>query len=196
VARFRRRTFRGRRSPTRSREWLGHAIVDPSTGSPATAVALDGSLGAAIWGGYLVDPDTMTTIFDEPTLVRSIIHWQQNQIQPALADSGYFLALGLIALKSEQMSSPFTAAELNTVPWPYWDADSDWIWHQMYAYTNQTSVRSYASAVMPGVGEADIRTKRKFPNGTGLALIMYYEATPDTADTWVTFNARTLWLNR
>jgi len=139
----------------------------------------------------------MTTSFDEPTLVRTLVQWSLNGVQSAAGDYSAFFAMGLIQLKAEGLSTPFTTAQLQTLPWPYWDGDSDWIWHRFLPFTVHTGNVHFAYANLPGSGAEDIRTKRKFQNGTGLALIVYADIrTVNTQTQWYHWSARTLWLNR
>jgi len=138
----------------------------------------------------------MTEIYDEPTLVRSLISVTAHCTNTsAPSDMNVFFHAGLIKLRHEGMSVPFTGAELANLPFPYLDQDSDWIWQFQRCFFLPVNDRVILTGA-PESGWEDVRTKRKFENGSGLAFVMGYEtngnANPDCV---VTLRARFLLLN-
>lgn len=197
MARFSRRRPRRSRSISKVRplEWVGYNSVDGATGSPAAHVSMAGGAGT-VYANYILSPDEMTTLYDEPTLVRSILRWNVSIASGVTANNDWFFAWGLIALNLEAPGGTLPAAVLGYIPLPFFDADSDWIYEFHSTQTSGMTLTTSIDATLTGVGEHDIRTRRKFPNGHGLALVAYYATTGGIGQANVQFSGRLLFANR
>jgi len=178
--------------PARAREWIAATTVDSSDaiGVPLT---LASNTSTAFW---VISPDEMTAIFDEPTLVRSIINWEITA-STASTTVRQHLQIGLIKWNAEGTGGvdPIPAATVAIVPLPFEDGDAQWIWQYQ---VNMVGTTLQSFGFRPGKpGEPDdIKTKRKFQNGDGLLFVAANTRNGVNAvDVYVTFNARFLFIN-
>jgi len=117
----------------------------------------------------------------------------QSATTSPVAVTGIFFAMGIITLKLENPGNPFTAAQLATVPWPYFDGDSDWLWHRHFAF-GVRALNNFDINITTVLD--DIKSRRVIPNGSGLALISYFEISPGSVATYIhQFSARILVAN-
>jgi len=192
---FRRGRRRRSRGPSkiRSKEWLGFGQIDAQTGSPAVSILLLNPI--TVYADFILDPDEMSQAFDEPTLLRVLFNWHMRTIQGAPADTALFIGVGLIKLSLEGTSHPFTSGDLANTPLPFVDGDSPWLYHSI----TQIGVKQGDRQQVDGSdqGTLDIRSRRKFENGEGLALVIWYEtATVNTFNAWINVSGRLLFANR
>lgn len=192
MRRFKRRT-RGP-SPIRAKEWVAFAQVDAATQRPNASILLPSQ---TIYASWILSPDEMTTLYDEPTLLRSILRYSfVPNTQPPAGD-GSFLSFGLIKANFETAAGgALPAALLPFVPLPFFDGDSDWIyeWHSTIPSTGVSFLASVYAA-QNGNGQEDIRARRKFPDGHGLLLVIYNDSSANVAYR-CTVQGRLLFANR
>lgn len=175
MARFRRRRIASR--PRRPREWFTFSVADATTGTPTSVQLSTTAFGApSYWADYIWTPDEMTQNFDEPTILRTIVRGAMISQLAIATNQNLSIYLGLVLLKHENMSSPFSAAQLLTIPEPYFDGDTDWIYNWHFTLNMPVNTQLSALHAIPGAGEADIKTRRKVPNGHGLAMIIGVES--------------------
>lgn len=195
-----RRGFRRRsRGPSkvRSKEWIGMTFVDGTTGSQAASITLQSTSALSpTFGAFFISPDDFTASFDEPTLLRILISWHWQQTQAVATANDVFLEVGLIKLKLEATVNPFAAGTIANVPLPYVDSDSDWIWSKFFNFRINPNAVVTIAGDLPGTGWEDIRTRRRFENGTGLAVIARQSSnTVSTIIGQLSLSARALFAN-
>lgn len=170
-------------------------MVDPATGNPAISATMSAN---SVYASYILSPDDMSGAYDEPTLMRGILHWTliPNGLRNTAGAEEWF-GIGLIKLSIEAAQGVLPAAALPFVPLPFFDADSPWIWQRtVNMSTSAGSLWTAMDAQLQDVGAETFQTRRKFENGTGIALICYYNS-QGTTPGGVRFSAggRLLWLN-
>jgi hypothetical protein len=139
----------------------------------------------------------MTTLYDEPTLLRTIARWSFIPNGATIANNSYFMQFGLIALDFEAPGGQLPAGAIPYVPLPYYDGDSDWIytWHVTVPTATQSIFQSFFASVN-GLGEMDLKTRRRFPNGHGLAVVAMYESSTGAGSAYFSTSGRLLFANR
>lgn len=192
--RFKRRRRARGPSKRRALEWIGFNSVNAGTGSPAAHVNIP--IGG-IYGNYILSPDELTTLYDEPTLLRSILRFSAATTNAAVANgTDWFFGWGLVALDFEAPGGTLPAAVLPYVPLPFFDSDTDWIYeYHQTVVSGQQTLKPALDATVNGAGEVDIRTRRRFPNGHGLALIAYFDCNTVNMQINVNFAGRLLFAN-
>jgi len=197
--RFNRVRTRGRRSgkPKRAREWLASSLIDPVTQQPVVGIVFSGGIPYEVYADWILSPDAASGLYDEPTVLRMLIQWSWITTTTSNAPMAAHVEIGIITLKLEGTSSPFaTPGELDNVPLPFLDGDSDWLWCKQYTVPVSPNAFHTSFATIPGQGFEDIRTRRKIPNGYGLALIIAYESAGVIAPAALaTFSSRILFAN-
>lgn len=190
---FRRRSRSRGRTPRRPKEWLGYASTVAATGAPVGSIVMT---PGSVYGNYILSPDEMTTLYDEPTFIRGLLrHTLAWNLVPN-AGTTVFFGYGLIALKIEAAGGVLPAASLPFLPLPYFDADSDWIYETHYNIVSDGSTQIGAVyGILNALGEVDIKTKRRFPNGYGLALIAYYDSSQAGLNARLSVTGRVLLAN-
>lgn len=188
---FRRRSNR-RSSPLRSREWIGFNSVNAGTGSPAQSIAFSGGV---FYASYILSPDEMTTLYDEPTLMRCMINWQLVADTNVTGDN--FFGMGIIKSSIEAPGGALAAGAFPFIPLPFYDADSPWIWYRTVTIRSTVGTVPFGAyaALTPGQGSEDVKTRRKFEGGSGLLAVAFMEASAVT--TWrLSWGGRILFVNR
>lgn len=193
-----RRSFRRRsRNPSkvRSREWVGVRFLDTVLFQPTVILFPTSTTTIQVYADYIFDPDELTSAFDEPTLLRCLIDWNWLTNSAPPGDVLLSVGMGLIKLSLENTTHPFSAGDLANTPLPFWDGDSPWIWHHNFDWILQNGTR-FASQIHHV--NTDIRTRRKFDNGEGLALVGWTKtnAAIGGGAAWWGFNMRMLLANR
>jgi len=181
-----RRSSRSSSRPVRAREWEGF-VTSPSGifGEPGRIV-LAPNTGYCDWA---LDPNDLRDFYDEPTIVRTIIH---DQVHPLASSAGGVsiacsLYVGLIAWKDDNLPVVGPFAD---------DATKDWMYHTMWNMFNGGTSDGFINAgptVNPD-GRLDLKSKRKFQSGMGLALCAFAPTNNSHSVVWQ-FNARCLLLN-
>lgn len=189
-----RRSRRPRTTNRRSREWHSFALVDSGSGFPGGRINL--TANNSVYAGFINSPDDMTILYDEPTLVRGIMDY--DFIQPTgQSVSGFMLGLGLIKSSIEGFPGAITtAAVLATVPRPYLDGDSPWIWRRTITWGLATGFTGYTFNSAAGQQPEEFATKRKFHNGEGLLLVAEaFNYSAGAVNVNLGWSGRLLWLN-
>jgi len=196
MRRMRRRSSsrRSSRSGGRTREWNAFTTVDTGNGSFAAHINLPNN---SVYANYLLSPDDMTVFYDEPTLVRSILHFSAVGAASVGANNDMWLSMGYIKWDAEVgAAGAVPAGLLPFVPLPFIDADSPWIWQYHQSIPNGPVAGTVRlDAAVDGNGLVDIRTKRKFENGSGL-LFVATATRSDGGQINLAVSGRLLWLNR
>lgn len=179
----RRRSSRGRASPQRTREWLMWETIETGTGYHRPFL-LGANQSSSNW---LLDPDTCSNYYDEPTLVRLLIRTWAYAVPPSASTSfethlwsGIIVARGVTPATGGILAVPAIDARRG---------DYDWLWWQSVHFSRLTS----PFGVVPGIGELpasfgpyggviDIKTKRRIPQGHGLLYYNYVPNSPDFAN--------------
>lgn len=181
--------IRGRRT----KEWVGYNSQSTDGTNLATQIALNSS---TTYANYILSPDDMTVLFDEPTLLRSLFGYSWTVQSTFAANNSVFIAMGLIKSTLEAPSGVLPGALLPYVPLPFFDSDSEWIYETHYTVSAGTNlVPGGQNAFLNHVGREDIRTKRKFPGGTGLLLVAYCQTVSGAGGINLTVSGRSLFLN-
>lgn len=193
MRRMRRRRSKGP-SKRRSLEWIGYNTIDGVTGRPNKSVVMTNQ---SIYANYILSPDEMTTLYDEPTLLRSIVRWSCSTTNSnVLNGQTWFFGWGLVALDVEAAGGTLPGAVLPYIPLPFFDSDTDWIFEYHASFTSgQQLVATTLDAVLEGTGQQDIRARRRFPNGHGLALICYFDSDNASLQLNASFSGRLLFAN-
>lgn len=192
MRRFRRRS-RGARS-TRAREWVRWNIQDPGTGR----INAFATLGAGnLYGSCILTAGDMQAVFDEPTIVRNILHWSWAfRTLPTTPEVASF-AWGLIRTNVNLAAGVVPGAALPYIPHPWYDADADWIYNSVQqAISENITVQRGFSNEMAGNGLVDVRTKRKFEGGHNLVAAAWFDASNGAQICDFTIGGRSLFLNR
>jgi len=176
----RRRQFSRSRRPPRAREWLGFTNLDPVGGFPTAAIAMPIVATGQFYANYILSPDEMTSLYDEPTIVRGFVN--ANFIMPAGGNVGNFgIFYGLIKSDLEAPGGVISNVALPFLPRPWFDPDSAWIWTK---YCRFSTVTGFTGLEHQAFGwnhqEAEFKTKRKFQNGEGLLLVIEQYGTAGT----------------
>jgi len=179
-------------SPKRTREWTDHHTFVGSFPNTATGISLAPGQRFQTW---VLNPDEVVEFMDEPTLVRGIFRWFSWAVSATPIAYQTALYWGLIKVKSNG-AIPFTTP--SDCPSPINDGDDEWIWQtNVYGQNRLTGVLAQLTqAFADKVGFEDVRTKRKFGTGDGLALIVESAADNTIGSSHMfTWSGRLLWLN-
>lgn len=146
-----------------------------------------------VYANYILSPDEMTSFYDEPTLLRSILRWVAVTSSAPTSGQDWFFGWGLIQLDFELPGGTIAGTYAPALPLPYFDADSEWIYTWYQTVVSGSVLNGGFGATANGVGMEDIRTRRRFQNGKGLALIAYYDGF--ASNLFCQFSGRLLFAN-
>lgn len=192
----RRRSFR-RSGKTRAKEWISYTTINPTTFVPNNHISITPTATGAIYASYILSPDEMNTMYDEPTLVRGLLGWTVACPTTAPAGNNLYFAHGLIKSDIEAPTGIISATYSPIIPRPFLDGDSPWIWQDIRRISTITGFTGFQS-FFNGLGGGpfdEFKTKRKFQNGQGLMAVVetYGETTFPTM--YVNIWGRLLFLN-
>lgn len=187
------RRFRRSRSsskPVRAKEWVTATTVD-SGGSIGVPITLASNTQTGFW---IISPDTMAALFDDPTLVRIILNWEITA-STGSASVRQHIQVGLIKWNAEATPGvSLPVAILPFIPLPFEDGDSPWIWQTQHNMVG-TALQSWGFR-RPNDPYEDVKTKRKFQSGEGLLLTAANTRNGVTAvDVYLHLNMRMLFIN-
>jgi len=181
---FSRRSSRSQ-SPRRNREWFaGSTSPSGNLGEPGRILLTTTNA----FSSWIITPSDMLDFYDEPTLVRSLICDQGHALAPnASASISVSWYVGISLAKGDNATPPFLDPQ---------DGGHDWIyWAQWMAFNGGTSDGFInAGPTRNGNDTIDIKSKRKFQTGAGLAV---YAIAPlnNSHDVVWAMNSRHLFLN-
>lgn len=184
--RFRRRLTK----PVRAKEWVSATTVDAASqiGVPLT---LASNTQTGLW---IISPDTMSILFDDPTLVRIILNWE---VTASIGSTNVrqHLQMGLIKWNAEATPGvSLPVALIPHIPLPFEDGDGPWIWQWQNNMVG-TTLQSWGFR-RPQDPYEDVKTKRKFQAGEGLLFTAANTRNGVNAvDVYITLNLRMLFLN-
>jgi len=167
-----RRRSRGRSGPRSipSRKvWGSWTTLDPITQAPGPG-SLDNNELTASW---LFSPNDAQDFYDEPTLVRMIFRFTGIPgIEVGMSNTlNWFqeIRAGIYLSREDEGGDGFSPTIMNLR-----DATQDWIWFQcwqLYHYGGDVlSISTIPATSGPYQGAVDLRTKRKIPEGWGIAM--------------------------
>lgn len=172
--RRRRSRTRGSKAPARNREWVIWNTQDPAT----HRLNVYNQLGTGnMYASVILSQGDFQTFFDEPTIVRNIIHWSWTfRTLPAAPEINTF-QFGIIRTNLVLPSGTVAAAALPYLPHPWFDGTADWIFNsvQQAMSENITVQRGFANE-MTANGLVDIKTKRRFERGHNLVLVAGFDS--------------------
>jgi len=191
------RRSRSRRAPSRGRarvkEWVGFNTQSLDGTNQATQIALNSS---TVYANYVLSPDSVTSLFDEPTLLRSLLAYSWTVQSTFAANTSVFFALGIIRSTIEAPDGVLPGALSPYVPIPFFDSDSEWIWETHYTVSAGTNlVPGGQNAFLNHVGREDVRAKRKFNGGQGLLLVAWCQTLSGAGGINLTLSGRLLFQN-
>lgn len=137
---------------------------------------------------WAIDPNDARDFFDEPTIVRTLI---SDMCHPVAANSGASIScslyVGLMVVKSDEAVPPWQEPLDAGHEWMYWSQ-----WMMFNGGTSDGFIN--AGPTRNGGDTIDVKSKRKMPEGYGLAV---YAACPsnNSHDVVWAFNGRCLLLN-
>lgn len=192
---FRRRRpiARGRR-PARAREWWNFTNVDPTAFTPIAAITMSTSTVGSVYANYILSPEEMTNLYDEPTLVRGMVN--ANFIFPAgAAVSNFGIFYGLIQLDLQAPGGTLSPSAAALVPRPWFDPTAPWIWTKYCRFNTVTGFTGLEAQAFGWGVETQFKTKRKFENGSGLAIVIEQYASTNGIVISHNVDGRLLFLN-
>jgi len=164
--RGRRRSRGSRRAPSQ-KVWGGWVTFDSPTPNIGPG-RLDPGEYAANW---LLSPNDAADFYDEPTLIRTLSRFRCNvaiSTGDIANEYGALVQFGLIIYKGDDNVPPFINTLDVTKDWIYYD--SVMLYHHAGAIGQVFAVDAEAT---PYLGVVDIKSKRKIPEGSGLAAIVF-----------------------
>jgi len=173
MRRFRRGRGRGKQ---RTREWIA------ATTSPTEVYEEPGALILApnqFTSSWILHPGDSTDFFDEPTLVRTLVHLSYlTDVSASVVSTGTWndsIWIGFVIWRSDIAGPNDLLIAAN--------GSRDWIWW-FQGYTYKLAVGQFivqgGGTANPGQGNMfDLKGKRKIPNGSGIAFCAQTPATND-----------------
>lgn len=173
-----RRSFsRGRRrfsKPVKRAEtaWLSFETSPTNVPGEPGSILLAPGQGINEW---LISPNDSEVFFDEPVLLRSLIGYSVATIDPVADHDGEtILYMGVIVTPGDAVSPPTIFPTVGS---------HDWIWHGRVLLGRNpgggsTGGTFFAAAATDAAPIFDIRSKRRIPNGYGLAFYADAVASP------------------
>jgi len=172
---FRRRRRGGRRGSSRTvpsrKGWGGFDVRDPITGYPAPGT-LDNNEQSVSWLASDVD---CYDFYDEPTIAR-IIFRLTGYVRAVVGQDNSLTWFNEIRA-GMFVTGPDLADPNSPAAWDLLNPSLEWVWYQTFQFYHfggdVLSIINLNAQSGPYQGAWDLRTKRKIPEGKGLAWGIY-----------------------
>jgi len=173
--------------PVRAREWDGFTTSPSGILGEPGRIIIPPNTAFYDWG---FDPNDLRDFYDEPTQVRMIVNDQCHAAAPSTGASiSCSLYVGIIAWKSDNLPLIGPFADDATKDWLYWVQ-----WMMFNAGGGAADGFINAGPTCNLSDRMDVKAKRKFQSGVGLAVCAFAPINNSHDVVWA-MNARCLLLN-
>lgn len=162
-------------SPLRPREWWGFVTSATLNLDEPSALSLNPGFSSI---GWILSPNDAQEFFDRPTLVRLLfrITCITNLGSESFNQTWNTVArFGIILWRSDEASIDNIDSN---------DYTHDWIWYDqiiLYHFVDEvTGISALPAQSGPFQGVIDVRSKRKIPDGYGIAMVLTNDESSDT----------------